>query len=184
LLKVKQVFPNIEVTPEDPAQKKGKAVMESISSEMTNLATALAFGAGRLRGPDLMDMAIAGIFNTLVALWKAADLVDTLKGPGPFTVFAPTDEAFAKLPPGALDGLLKPEDKAQLQAILKYHVIPGRVMAKDLGNLNSAKTLEGQDISVYKMGGNVMVNNAAVTGADIGASNGVIHVIDNVILLK
>ena len=95
---------------------------------------------------DIVDTAVAGNFNTLVAAVKAAGLVDTLKGPGPFTVFAPTDEAFAKLPPGTLESLLKPENKAKLQSILTYHVVPGKVMAQDVMKLHSAKTVEGQNI--------------------------------------
>ena len=131
---------------------------------------------------DIVDTAVAGKFNTLVAAVKAAGLVDTLKGPGPFTVFAPTDEAFAKLPAGTLETLLKPENKAKLQSILKYHVVPGKVMSRDVVKLNSAKTVEGRSIAIKTMDGGVMVNNARVTKADIEASNGVIHVIDTVIL--
>ena len=113
---------------------------------------------------------------------KAAGLVDTLKGPGPFTVFAPTDEAFAKLPAGTLETLLKPENKAKLQSILTYHVVAGRVMSQDVVKLHSAKTVEGGSIAIKTVNGGVMVNNAHVTKADIVASNGVIHVIDTVIL--
>jgi uncharacterized surface protein with fasciclin (FAS1) repeats len=133
---------------------------------------------------DIVETAVAGHFNTLVAAVKAAGLVDTLKGPGPFTVFAPTDEAFAKLPPGTLETLLKPENKARLQSILTYHVVPGRVMAQDVMNLNSAKTVEGQTLTIHAMNGGVMVDQAHVTKTDIVASNGVIHVIDAVILPK
>lgn len=131
---------------------------------------------------DIVDTAVAGNFKTLVAAVKAADLVDTLKGPGPFTVFAPTDEAFAKLPAGTLETLLKPENKAKLQSILTYHVAPGKLMSQDVVKLNSAKTVEGRSIAIKTMNGGVMVNNAHVTKADIEASNGVIHVIDTVIL--
>ena len=131
---------------------------------------------------DIVDTAVAGKFNTLVAAVKAAGLVDTLKGPGPFTVFAPTDEAFEKLPAGTLDSLLRPENKEKLQSILTYHVVPGKVMAKDVVKLKSAKTVEGRDVSVSTKGGGVMINNATVTKADIAASNGVIHVVDTVIL--
>ncbi len=108
--------------------------------------------------------------------------MDTLKGPGPFTVFAPTDEAFAKLPPGTLEDLLKPENKARLQGILTYHVVAGKVMAQDVVKLHSAKTVEGSLITIEAMNGNVMVNNARVIKTDVMASNGVIHVIDAVIL--
>ena len=131
---------------------------------------------------DIVDTAVAGKFKTLVAAVKAAGLVDTLKGPGPFTVFAPTDEAFAKLPAGTLETLLKPENKAKLQSILTYHVVAGKVMAQDVVKLSSAKTVEGRSISIQTTNGGVMVNNAHVTQADIEASNGVIHVIDTVLL--
>ena len=134
---------------------------------------------------DIVDTAAgAGQFNTLVAAVKAAGLVDTLKGKGPFTVFAPTDEAFAKLPKGTVEDLLKPENKAKLVSILTYHVIPGSVMSKSIaGKKTSVKTVQGSKVSVDAMKG-VMVENAKVTKADIEASNGVIHVIDTVILPK
>jgi uncharacterized surface protein with fasciclin (FAS1) repeats len=131
---------------------------------------------------DIVDTAVAGHFNTLVAAVKAAGLVDALKGPGPFTVFAPTDEAFAKLPAGTLQNLLKPENKGQLTKILTYHVAPGKVMAADVVKLSSAKTLEGGSFRIVAGDGGVMVNNAHVTKTDIVASNGVIHVIDSVLL--
>ncbi|RPI08495.1 MAG: fasciclin domain-containing protein, partial [Acidobacteriales bacterium] len=113
---------------------------------------------------------------------KAAGLVDTLKVPGPFTVFAPPHEAFAKLPAGTLETLLKPENKAQLRSILTYHVVAGKVTSREVVKLSSAKTVEGRSIAFKTMGGAVMVNNARVTTADIETSNGVIHVIDTVIL--
>jgi len=131
---------------------------------------------------DIVDTAVAGRFDTLVAAVKAAGLVDTLKGPGPFTVFAPTNEAFAKLPPGTLENLLKPENKEQLQKILTYHVVAGRVTAKDVLKLDSAKTVEGGSLAIRAGKGAVTVNNAHVTKTDIAASNGVIHVIDTVLL--
>jgi uncharacterized surface protein with fasciclin (FAS1) repeats len=132
---------------------------------------------------DIVDTAAsAGSFNTLVAAVKAADLVDTLKGAGPYTVFAPTDEAFAKLPAGTLDDLLKPENKARLQAILTYHVVAGKVMAADATQLTEAKTVNGQSFKVRNEGGAVMVDGAKVVKTDIQTSNGVIHVIDQVIL--
>ncbi len=118
-------------------------------------------------------------FKTLVAAVKAAGLVDTLQGTGPFTVFAPTDEAFAKLPPGTVDALLK--DLPKLQAVLTYHVVAGKVLAKDVVGLKSAKTVQGSDIHIDASHG-VKINNATVTKADIEASNGVIHVIDTVLL--
>ena len=144
------------------------------------LATA-AFAASPTQ--DIVDTAVsAGSFNTLVAAVKAAGLVDTLKGPGPFTVFAPTDEAFAKLPAGTVEELLKPENKSKLVAILTYHVVPGKVMAKDVVKLHEAKTVNGQELTVKVQMGSVMVNNAKVVKTDIPCTNGVIHVIDSVVL--
>ena len=131
---------------------------------------------------DIVDTAVAGKFNTLVAAVKAAGLVETLKGEGPFTVFAPTDEAFAKLPAGTLDDLLKPANKAKLQDILKYHVVSGKVMAADVVKLHTAKTVEGQNVTITATNGHVKVDHANVTKTDIVASNGVIHVLDAVIL--
>ena len=128
--------------------------------------------------------AAAGDFTTLVTAIKAAGLVETLKGEGPFTVFAPTDEAFAKLPSGTLENLLKPESKQQLSSILTYHVVPGKVMASDVVNLSQAKTVNGQSLTIKTSDGAVMVNNAKVTKTDIDCSNGVIHVIDTVVLPK
>lgn len=131
---------------------------------------------------DIVDTAVgAGDFETLVAAAKAADLVDTLKGEGPFTVFAPTDEAFAALPDGTVEDLLKPENKDKLATILTYHVVPGKVMSGDLSNNMMATTAQGGDLTIMTEGG-VTVNGANVTAADIEASNGVIHVIDAVIL--
>jgi len=132
---------------------------------------------------DIVDTATAaGSFNTLVAAIQAADLVDTLKGSGPFTVFAPTDEAFAKLPEGTVDDLLKPENKEKLQSILTYHVVPGEVLAEDAVNLTSAKTVNGKDFKITKSGDDLMIDGAKVIKTDIMASNGVIHVIDQVII--
>ena len=132
---------------------------------------------------DLVDTAVsAGQFKTLAAALTAAGLVDTLKGHGPFTVFAPTDAAFAKLPAGTFENLLKPENKAQLTAILTYHVVPGKVMAADVVKLKEAKTVNGKMLQVKVNGSDVMINDAKVTATDIAASNGVIHVIDSVVL--
>jgi len=129
---------------------------------------------------DIVDTAIAaGSFKTLATALQAAGLVDTLKGKGPFTVFAPTDEAFAKIPKADLDALLK--DKAQLTRVLTYHVVPGKVMAKDVAKLSEAKTVEGQSLKIDTSSG-VRVDGANVVKADIEATNGVIHVIDSVIL--
>lgn len=123
----------------------------------------------------------AGGFNTLVAAVKAAGLVETLQGTGPFTVFAPTDEAFAKLPKGTVEDLLKPENKEKLVAILTYHVVPGKVTAADVKNMK-AKTVNGKELNLRVADGKVSVDNAHVVKADVMAKNGVIHVIDTVVL--
>jgi uncharacterized surface protein with fasciclin (FAS1) repeats len=146
--------------------------------------TALASTPLRAAEMDIVDTAVAaGSFTTLVAAVQAAGLVETLKGEGPFTVFAPTDAAFAKLPAGTVDDLLKPENKAKLVKILTYHVVPGKVMAGDLSDGMMAKTVEGSEVTI-KTQPSVMVDDAKVTQADIAASNGVIHVIDSVIMPK
>jgi uncharacterized surface protein with fasciclin (FAS1) repeats len=143
----------------------------------TAAATLIATNAW---GKDIVDTAVsAGQFNTLAAALKAAGLVETLKGPGPFTVFAPTDAAFAKIPKADLDALLK--DKAKLTEVLTYHVVPGKVMAKDV-KPGPVMTVEGSAFMVKAGGGKVMVDNATVTKTDIAADNGVIHVIDRVIM--
>ncbi len=134
---------------------------------------------------DIVETAVAaGSFSTLVAAVEAAGLVETLQGAGPFTVFAPTDDAFAKLPAGTVEELLKPENKGKLQAILTYHVVPGKVVAKDALKLKSAKTAQGQELMISVKDGQPMVDNARIVKTDIMASNGVIHVIDSVILPK
>ena len=133
--------------------------------------------------PDIVDTAVAaGQFTTLAAALEAADLVGTLKGDGPFTVFAPTDAAFAKLPEGTVESLLKPENRDKLVAILTYHVVPGEVTAADVVKLSEAKTVNGQDVAITVADNGVRVNDANVIKTDIDASNGVIHVIDTVIL--
>jgi uncharacterized surface protein with fasciclin (FAS1) repeats len=151
-----------------------------IALTTTAMLAAPAFAGGHSK--DIVDTAIgAGSFTTLVAAVQAAGLVDTLKGEGPFTVFAPTDEAFAALPAGTVENLLKPENLEMLQAILTYHVVSGKVMSGDLSNNMMATTVEGSDVTIMTEGG-VMVDKANVVTADIEASNGVIHVIDAVIL--
>ena len=139
--------------------------------------------AAHAQTKDIVDTAVgAGKFNTLVAAVKAAGLVETLKGAGPFTVFAPTDEAFAKLPKGTVEDLLKPENKAKLVSILTYHVVSGKVMSKDLaGKTMKAKSVQGAEISIDATK-DVMIDKAKVVTADIEASNGVIHIIDAVII--
>jgi uncharacterized surface protein with fasciclin (FAS1) repeats len=137
------------------------------------------------QGKDIVDTAVAaGSFQTLVRAVQAAELVDTLKGTGPFTLFAPTDAAFAKLPSGTVEELLKPENKSKLQAVLTYHVVPGTVMAADVIKVTTAKTVNGQSLAVNAKNGAVMVDNAKVIKTDIVTSNGVIHVIDTVVLPK
>jgi len=137
----------------------------------------------RAQTKDIVDTAVAaGSFTTLAKALTAADLVATLKGPGPFTVFAPTNEAFAKLPAGTLEKLLKPENKAMLQRVLTYHVVSGKVMAADVVKVSSAKAVSGDTLSIKAGGGTVMVDKAQVVKTDIAASNGVIHVLDTVLL--
>ena len=147
----------------------------------TGLVVFSAGAADHHEKKDIVDTAVAaGSFKTLAAALQAAGLVETLKGKGPFTVFAPTDEAFAKLPAGTVEALLK--DKEKLTQILLYHVVPGNVMAKDVVKLKSAKTAQGTAVKINVSGGKVMVDNANVVKTDIATSNGVIHVIDSVIL--
>jgi uncharacterized surface protein with fasciclin (FAS1) repeats len=152
------------------------------------LVASLLFAGASFATPpsqDIVDTAVAaGSFKTLVAAVQAAGLVDTLKGAGPFTVFAPTDAAFAKLPPGTVESLLKPENKQKLAAILTYHVVSGKVMAADVTKMKSAKTVNGQMLTIKSSMGTVMVNNAKVVSTDIVCSNGVIHVIDTVLMPK
>ena len=161
--------------------------MTSFKRSLAGLAAVAAFFASvtAARAGDIVDTAVAaGQFNTLVAAVKAAGLVDTLKGPGPFTVFAPTDTAFAKLPAGTVDTLLKPENHAKLVQILTYHVVPGKVMSGDIaGKTMEVKTVQGGMVDVDARSG-VKIDNAQVIGADVAATNGVIHVIDTVIMPK
>lgn len=148
------------------------------------LALALSFSpAANAAEKDIVDTAVAaGSFTTLVKAVQAAGLVDTLKSPGPFTVFAPTDEAFSKLPAGTIENLLANPDK--LKAVLTYHVVAGKVMASDVVKMKSAKTVQGSSARIQVKGGKVMIDKANVVQTDIHASNGVIHVIDSVILPK
>lgn len=151
---------------------------------ITTAATAVLAGAAMAQDAtsDIVDTAVAaGDFTTLVAAVQAAGLVDTLKGEGPFTVFAPTDAAFAALPEGTVDTLLKPENKDQLVSILTYHVVPGAVMSSDLTEGMTAATVQGANVT-FTLDGGAKVNSANITTADIAASNGVIHVIDTVIM--
>ena len=146
--------------------------------------SALAMTPAVAQQADIVDTAVAaGNFTTLVAAVQAAGLVETLKGPGPFTVFAPTDAAFAALPAGTVENLLKPENKDQLVAVLTYHVVPGMVMSTDLSEGLKATTVQGGDVTITLDGG-PKVDGATISAPDIAASNGVIHVIDQVILPK
>ena len=150
---------------------------------LTVVGVALGSTFARASNQDIVDTAVgAGQFKTLAAALGAAGLVETLKGPGPFTVFAPTDAAFAKLPAGTVETLLKPENKAKLAAILTYHVVPGAVNAEQVTKLDEAKTVNGAMVKVLTGDGKVMINGATVVKADIATSNGIIHVIDTVIL--
>ena len=150
------------------------------------LASTTAFaGNYPLPNKDIVDTAVAaGSFKTLTTALNAAGLVETLKGKGPFTVFAPTDEAFAKLSAGTVESLLKPENKQKLTSILTYHVVAGNVKAADVVKLSSAKTLNGQSVMIKTLGGKVFINGATVVKADIATTNGTIHVIDTVLLPK
>jgi len=161
------------------AAQNAKAMAQAKAQAQAHVQT-VAFNADR---KDIVDTAVgAGSFKTLVAAVQAAGLVETLKGKGPFTVFAPTDEAFAKLPAGTVESLLKPENKEKLVAVLTYHVVPGKVMAADVVKLTEAPTVQGSKAKVKVVDGTVMIDNAKVVKTDIETSNGVIHVIDAVIL--
>ncbi|ODS03161.1 Nex18 symbiotically induced protein [Methyloceanibacter marginalis] len=158
-----------------------------IRTLMVAAVALMALGIGGMQAraaeKDIVDTAVAaGQFKTLASAIQAAGLVDTLKGDGPFTVFAPTDEAFAKLPAGTVENLLKPENKEQLVAILTYHVVPGKVEAAEVVTMDEAKTVNGKMVDIKVKGDTAMVNDAKVTKTDIAASNGVIHVIDTVIM--
>ena len=161
-----------------------KKMIAGIVAAMTITGAAATMGASAA-DKDIVDTAVAaGSFKTLAKALQAADLVQTLKGTGPFTVFAPTDEAFAKLPAGTLDALLKPENKPKLQRILTSHVVPGKVMAADVVKTSSAKAVSGVTLTIASRDGGVTVDGAKVVKTDIAATNGVIHVIDSVILPK
>ncbi len=164
--------------------RSGKHCQQSQVTYITTVhAAASPVAAHPAVKADIVDTAIsAGSFKTLVAAVQAAGLVDTLKGAGPFTVFAPTDEAFAKLPAGTVESLLKPENKAKLQAILTYHVVAGKVLAADVVKLSGAKTVQGQQLDIQVANGKVSVDGANIVKTDIETSNGVIHVIDSVLL--
>ncbi|MEM6512381.1 MAG: fasciclin domain-containing protein [Pseudomonadota bacterium] len=162
-----------------------KNIVKAVAIAQLALLAAVANAHDHGMKKDIVDTAVAaGGFETLAAALTAAGLIDTLKGEGPFTVFAPTDEAFAKLPEGTVENLLKPENKDQLIAVLTYHVVAGNVMAADVVKLDSATTVNGADVMIKASDDGVMVDGAKVVTTDIKASNGVIHVIDSVILPK
>lgn len=157
-----------------------------IRTSLAALAIVTAVGLqGRAQNQDIVDTAVAaGSFKTLAAALQAAGLVETLKGEGPFTVFAPTDAAFAKLPAGTVENLLKPENRDKLRAILTYHVVPGKVTAAQVTSMKAGKTVQGSSVKIAASGGKVKIDNANVVKADVMASNGVIHVIDTVLMPK
>jgi uncharacterized surface protein with fasciclin (FAS1) repeats len=159
-----------------------RAGVAALSLSLIASTSALA-GGSTMPTKDIVDTAVsAGSFKTLTTALAAAGLVETLKGKGPFTVFAPTDEAFAKLPAGTVESLLKPANKQKLTAILTYHVVAGNVKAADVVKLSSAKTLNGKSVTIKTVGGKVLINGATVVKADIAATNGTIHVIDTVLM--
>jgi uncharacterized surface protein with fasciclin (FAS1) repeats len=161
-----------------------RAGVAALSLSLIASTSALA-GGSTMPTKDIVDTAVsAGSFKTLTTALAAAGLVETLKGKGPFTVFAPTDEAFAKLPAGTVESLLKPANKQKLTAILTYHVVAGNVKAADVVKLSSAKTLNGKSVTIKTVGGKVLINGATVVKADIAATNGTIHVIDTVLMPK
>jgi len=152
---------------------------------LATLAASALIGGAHAAELDIVDTAVgSGDFNTLAAALQAAGLVETLKGEGPFTVFAPTDQAFAKLPAGTLDSLLQPENRDQLVAVLTYHVVPGAVSAAQVVGLDEAATVNGASVDISVTDGEVMIDGARVIATDIMATNGIIHVIDSVVLPK
>lgn len=160
-----------------------QTVLASALVAAISVGLGLSLAAAPAAKKDIVETAVAaGSFKTLTAAIQAAGLTDTLKGKGPFTVFAPTDEAFAKLPAGTVENLLKPENKQKLVAILTYHVVAGRVTAAEVSKMTEAKTVNGKDLAIRTDMGHVMINDATVIKADIECSNGIIHVIDTVLI--
>jgi uncharacterized surface protein with fasciclin (FAS1) repeats len=163
------------------ARRKASRIVAGLT--LTLAALSGASHADEMKSADIVDTAVkAGTFKTLTAALQSAGLVETLKGDGPFTVFAPTDAAFAKLPAGTVESLLKPENKDKLTSILTYHVVPGSVKAAQVAGMSSAKTVNGDTVMFKAQTNKVMVDNATVVKADIVASNGVIHVVDTVLM--
>jgi uncharacterized surface protein with fasciclin (FAS1) repeats len=164
-------------------RKLNISMLTALAAALLLLATDVFSGNYAKKQADIVDTAVtAGSFNTLAAALQAGGLVDTLKADGPYTVFAPTDEAFAKLPDGTVEMLLLPENKDKLVEILTYHVVAGKVTAAEVVTLDSAKTVNGSDVAIRVVDGTVFINDSRVVTADVGASNGVIHVVDTVIL--
>jgi uncharacterized surface protein with fasciclin (FAS1) repeats len=164
-------------------RKLNISILTALAAALLLLATDVFSGNYAKKQADIVDTAVtAGSFNTLAAALEAGGLVDTLKADGPYTVFAPTDEAFAKLPEGTVEMLLLPENKDQLVAILTYHVVAGKVTAAEVVTLDSATTVNGSDVAIRVVDGAVFINDSRVVSADVGASNGVIHVVDTVLL--
>lgn len=164
-------------------RKLNVSIFAAFAAALLLLATDLFAGSYGKKQSDIVDTAVsAGTFNTLAAALEAGGLVDTLKADGPYTVFAPTDEAFSKLPDGTVETLLMPENKDKLVEILTYHVVAGKVTAAEVVTLESAKTANGSDVAIRVVDETVFINDSRVVATDIGASNGIIHVVDTVIL--
>lgn len=164
-------------------RKRNISIFTALAAALFLMATETFAGSYGKKQPDIVDTAVAaGTFNTLAAALEAGDLVDTLKADGPYTVFAPTDEAFAKLPAGTVEMLLMPENKDKLVAILTYHVVPGKVTAAEVITMTSAPTANGSDVAISIVDETVFINDSKVIATDIEASNGIIHVVDSVIL--
>ena len=164
-------------------RKRNISIFTALAAALVLMATETFAGSYGKQQSDIVDTAIsAGTFNTLAAALEAGDLVDTLKADGPYTVFAPTDEAFAKLPAGTVEMLLKPENKDKLVAILTYHVVSGKVTAAEVITMTSAPTANGSDVAISIVDETVFINDSRVVATDIQASNGIIHVVDSVIL--
>jgi len=164
-------------------RKRKISIYAALAAALLLLATEALAGSYAKKQSDIVDTAVAaGTFNTLAAALQAGDLVDTLKADGPYTVFAPTDEAFARLPEGTVEMLLLPENKDKLVAILTYHVVPGKVSAAEVVTMTSAATANGSEVAISVVDETVFINDSRVVATDIEASNGVIHVVDNVLL--
>lgn len=177
------MFVLLEIMMKLMKRKTNISLLSAFAAALVLLATDIFAGNYAKKQSDIVDTAVsAGTFNTLAAALEAGDLVGTLKSDGPYTVFAPTDEAFAKLPDGTVEMLLMPENKDKLVAVLTYHVVPGKVMAAEVVTMKTAPTANGADLNIRVVEETVFINDSRVVATDIGASNGVIHVVDTVIL--